>query len=82
MVCSRWVLLLGVAHTQDFRGKNNIRRQVYRFNPDTGVVEAIADQMLRPNGLTFSPDGKWLYVADTGAAHGFQGNDWEDPASM
>lgn len=70
------------ADTQEFRGKNNIRRQVYRFNPDTGVVEAVADQMLRPNGLTFSPDGKWLYVADTGAAHGFEGNDWADPASM
>lgn len=67
---------------QDFRGKNQIRRQVYRFNPDTGVVRAVTDYMLRPNGLTFSPDGKWLYVTDTGAAHGFAGMDWEDPASI
>jgi gluconolactonase len=81
---NKWIYFTDVDYgvLQDFRGKNNIRRQVYRFNPDTGVVEAIADQMLRPNGLTFSPDGKWLYVADTGAAHGFQGTDWEDPASM
>lgn len=67
---------------QDFRGKNQIRRQVYAFNPDTGVVRAVTDFMHRPNGLTFSPDGKWLYVSDTGAAHGFAGMEWEDPAGI
>jgi gluconolactonase len=72
---------------------------VYRWNPDTGVIQAVADYTLRPNGgcilarddpmppltpsgLTFSPDGKWLYVTDTGAAQGFTGVDWSAPASM
>ncbi len=27
------------------------------------------DDMVRPNGLAFSPDEKLLYVADTGATH-------------
>jgi gluconolactonase len=25
--------------------------------------------MVRPNGLAFSPDERWLYVVDTGASH-------------
>lgn len=33
-------------------------------------------------GITFSPDGKWMYIADTGAAEGFTGMDWSLPASM
>lgn len=33
-------------------------------------------------GLTFSPDGKFAYVTDTGSAKGFYGNDYTKPASM
>jgi DNA-binding beta-propeller fold protein YncE len=33
-------------------------------------------------GLTFSPDGKYAYVTDTGSAKGFYGNDYTKPASM
>ena len=29
----------------------------------------MADDFLKPNGLAFSPDERWLYVADTGATH-------------
>lgn len=42
---------------------------VYRINPATGAVTAVATDRVRPNGLAFSPDESLLYVADTGASH-------------
>jgi gluconolactonase len=41
---------------------------VYRVDPG-GTVERVIDDMLRPNGLAFSPDERVLYVSDTGATH-------------
>ncbi|MFB2894861.1 SMP-30/gluconolactonase/LRE family protein [Aerosakkonemataceae cyanobacterium BLCC-F50] len=40
---------------------------VYRFDPKTGDIEAVITDMLRPNGLTFSPDEQLLYVSDSSA---------------
>jgi gluconolactonase len=37
---------------------------VYHVTPK-GAIEAIARMKTRPNGITLSPDGKVLYVADT-----------------
>ena len=42
---------------------------VYRVDPATGAVTAVATDFVKPNGLAFSPDGKTLYIADTGATH-------------
>ncbi|WP_029075685.1 SMP-30/gluconolactonase/LRE family protein [Kaistia adipata] len=42
---------------------------VYRIDPATGAVTAVITDMVRPNGLAFSPDESILYVADTGATH-------------
>jgi gluconolactonase len=42
-------------------------RSVYRFNPATGQLRRMAD-FEQPNGLGFSPDGRTLYVSDTGRA--------------
>jgi gluconolactonase len=33
------------------------------------VVERVADDFDKPNGLAFSPDESILYIADTGASH-------------
>jgi gluconolactonase len=41
---------------------------VYRVDHG-GAVERVIDDMARPNGLAFSPDERFLYVADTGATH-------------
>ena len=38
---------------------------VYRVDPKNGEVEVITD-MVRPNGIAFSPDESQLYVVDTG----------------
>ena len=42
---------------------------VYRIDPTSGAVTKLVDNMVRPNGIAFSPDEKLLYVADTGASH-------------
>ena len=40
---------------------------VYRLNPATGDIDAVVTDMLRPNGLAFSPDESLLYVSDSSA---------------
>lgn len=49
----------------------------YRFNPKTGAVNVIEDTIKEPNGITFSPDGKHVYISDTGAVAGdYSRNDY------
>jgi gluconolactonase len=40
---------------------------VYRLDPTTGELTALADDIPAPNGLAFSPDEKKLYVVASGA---------------
>ena len=42
---------------------------VYRFDPATAEIAAVATDFVKPNGLAFSPDERLLYVSDTGATH-------------
>jgi len=42
---------------------------VYRLDPATGQLTAVATDFLQPNGLAFSPDEKRLYIADSGSSH-------------
>ena len=42
---------------------------VYRVDPASGEVSAVATDFVKPNGLAFSPDERLLYIADTGATH-------------
>jgi len=42
---------------------------VYRIDPATGAVTAVATDFVKPNGLAFSADESLLYIADTGATH-------------
>jgi gluconolactonase len=42
---------------------------VYRIEADGSAVARVAAGFVQPNGLAFSPDERWLYVADTGATH-------------
>lgn len=46
-----------------------MNNQIYRINT-LGVVDAMADGFVEPNGLAFSADEKRLYVTDTGFATG------------
>ncbi|MFN6465609.1 MAG: SMP-30/gluconolactonase/LRE family protein [Nostoc sp. DedVER02] len=40
---------------------------VYRFDPATGEIYPVVTDMVRPNGLAFSPDESMVYVSDTAA---------------
>lgn len=40
---------------------------VYRCNPATDEIDTVVTDILRPNGLAFSPDESLLYVSDTSA---------------
>jgi gluconolactonase len=42
---------------------------VYRVDPSDGTIAAVITDMVKPNGLAFSPDESTLYVADTGISH-------------
>src|SRR5690606_35030142 len=50
---------------------------VYRVDPASGSVEAVVTDMVKPNGLAFSPDETKLYIVDPGRTHGA-----EHPAHM
>ncbi len=39
---------------------------VYRFDPASGAIECVADDFTGPNGIAFAPDGKRLYITETG----------------
>jgi gluconolactonase len=38
---------------------------VYRYDPETDEIDAVITDMLRPNGIVFSPDESILYVSDS-----------------
>jgi len=46
--------------------KEQETNNVYRFDPKTKTLTAVIKDCDMPNGLTFSPDEKKLYVADSG----------------
>lgn len=49
------------------KGENEIGGcYVFRVDPLTGDIEAVITDLIRPNGLAFSPDESLLYVSDTG----------------
>ncbi len=57
----------------DYEGRRSVAEQegcyVYRIAPDTGEVFVVANDYVKPNGLAFSPDEKYLYISDTGSTH-------------
>jgi len=57
----------------DYEGYKGRREQagclVFRLTPDTGELQVVAEDFVKPNGLAFSVDEKTLYIADTGLSH-------------
>jgi gluconolactonase len=47
---------------------------VYRIDPATGAVSAVARDFDKPNGLAFSPDERVLYIADSAVTDGPERN--------
>ena len=42
---------------------------VYRIDPHSGAVTIVANDYVKPNGIAFSPDESFLFIADTGRTH-------------
>jgi gluconolactonase len=53
-------------HPEDQEQDHN---HVFRFDPRSGELRSVVDDLDRPNGLCFSPDERRLYIADSGAPH-------------
>lgn len=43
---------------------------VFRCDPSTGALEVVVEDMVKPNGLAFSPDERILYVSDSAITDG------------
>lgn len=48
------------------KGPLHLKEAVYRIDARTGKIAKVTDEIVKPNGLCFSPDYKQLYVSDTG----------------
>jgi gluconolactonase len=61
----------GIMHDYegDYGEQEVVGCNVYRADPETGAVTVVSMDFVKPNGLAFSPDEKFLYIADTGASH-------------
>jgi gluconolactonase len=67
---------------QGIRPPPQLPSQVYRFDPSTGGVRAMADGFGRPNGICFAPDEETVYVTDTDFIHGDGSTDLTRVSSM
>ena len=46
------------------------KHNVFRVGPQSGKVKVVVDDFVQPNGISFSPDEKKLYVIDSGIFEG------------
>ena len=47
------------------KAEPELGQNVYRLDPETGQASIVADDILGPNGLAFSPDEQVLYVVES-----------------
>lgn len=55
---------------QEFRRKPKLPNQVYRYDPASRSIRAVADGFGRPNGICFNPEETIVYITDTDSFHG------------
>ena len=64
-----WFTDPGYGSMWDYEGNKGplqLKEAVYRIDPNSGSMSLVTDELVKPNGLCFSPDYKRLYAADTG----------------
>lgn len=64
-----WFTDPGYGSMMDYEGNKGellLKEAVYRIDP-SGQIEKVTEDLVKPNGLCFSPDYKKLYIVDTGA---------------
>ena len=54
-----------LGHYEGHRADPEVGQHVYRVDGETGVATVVADDILGPNGLCFSPDESVLYVVES-----------------
>jgi gluconolactonase len=59
-----WFTDARYGYWQGFRPEPAIRPQVYRFEPKTGIVQAVADDFVAPNGLEFRYAGTSSFLIE------------------
>jgi gluconolactonase len=69
-------------YMQGYRPKPRLPSQVYRYDPSTKAIRALADGFGRPNGICFSPDQSVVYITDTAQVSGDGNFDEGNSASM
>lgn len=79
---SIWFTDPSYGYEQGYRPRPRLPSQVYRYEPNTKAIRAVADGFGHPNGLCFSPDEKILYVTDTDWIHGNGSTDDSRVSSM
>lgn len=47
------------------KAEAELGQNVYRLDPETGRASIVADDILGPNGLAFSPDERLLYIVES-----------------
>ncbi len=47
------------------KAEPELGQNVYRLDPGTGVLSIVADDILGPNGLAFSPDEQLFYIVES-----------------
>ena len=55
--------LLG--HYEGTKAESELPQAIYRIDGDSGEASVVADDVLGPNGLCFSPDERLLYVVES-----------------
>lgn len=66
----------------DFRPPPLLPNQVYRFDPSSRKVRAVADGFGRANAIAVDRDGSTVYIADTGAQVGNGTIDTQAPRTV
>ena len=69
---SVWFTDPGYGILMDYEGgraEAELPTRVYRVDAATGEATVAADDLVKPNGLCFSPDESRLYIADSGISH-------------
>lgn len=50
---------------EGYKAEPELGQNVYRYDPETDRAEIVADDVLGPNGLAFSPDESKLYIVES-----------------
>lgn len=79
-----WFTDPGYGSMMDYEGNKGellIKEAVYRIDP-SGKIAKVTDDLVKPNGLCFSPDYRRLYIVDTGAPKNIRVYEVEDGVKL